>query len=125
MAFSGKYELECQENYEEFLEATGFANAKTDFKVLTEVVQDGDTFCWSQMIPNWTWTNTFTIGKECELESMRRTKFFATPTMEGGIISIPFPEYHFTAELCEGKLIITCTSTGEKGVTMKRINKRI
>ncbi|KAK6298724.1 gastrotropin-like [Coregonus clupeaformis] len=125
MAFSGKYKLESQENYDEFLEAIGFANAKTDFKVITEVLQEGDDFTWSQMIPNWTWTNKFTIGKECELETMRRSKFTTTVTMEGGKIAIPFPQYHFTAEISGEKLIMLCTTPGEKGVTMKRISKRI
>ncbi|XP_029510397.1 gastrotropin-like [Oncorhynchus nerka] len=125
MAFSGTYELESQENYDEFLEAIGFANAKTDFKVITEVLQEGDDFTWSQIIPNWTLTNKFTIGKECELESMLRTKFVTTVTMEGGKIIIPFPQYHFTAEISGDKLIMLCTTAGEKGVTLKRINKRI
>uniref|UniRef100_A0A674BRE4 Cytosolic fatty-acid binding proteins domain-containing protein n=1 Tax=Salmo trutta TaxID=8032 RepID=A0A674BRE4_SALTR len=65
MAFSGKYELESQENYE-FLEAIGFDNAKTDIKVITEVLQEGDDFTWSQ----------------------------TTFTMEGGKIAISFPQYH-------------------------------
>uniref|UniRef100_A0AAY5KD35 Cytosolic fatty-acid binding proteins domain-containing protein n=1 Tax=Esox lucius TaxID=8010 RepID=A0AAY5KD35_ESOLU len=103
----------------------GFSNAKTDFKVITEVIQEGDNFTWSQIIPNWTWSNKFTIGKECELEDMKRSKFMATATMEEGKISVPFPQYHFTAEISGEKLIITCTIPGEKGVTMKRINKRI
>ncbi|KAL0973996.1 hypothetical protein UPYG_G00214070 [Umbra pygmaea] len=125
MAFAGKYELEKQENYDEFLEAIGFAKAKTNNKVITEVVQDGDNFIWSQMIPNWTWTNTFTIGKECELEDMRGNKFMSTATMDGGKISVPFPDYHFTAEISGGKLILHCTTPGEKSVTMTRISKRI
>ncbi|XP_070994832.1 gastrotropin-like [Oncorhynchus clarkii lewisi] len=125
MAFSGTYELESQENYDEFLEAIGFAHAKTDFKVITEVLQEGDDFTWSQIIPNWTLTNKFTIGQECELESMLRSKFVTTVTMEGGKIIIPFPQYHFTAEISGDKLIMLCTTTGEKGVTLKRINKRI
>uniref|UniRef100_A0A4W5JPG1 Fatty acid binding protein 6 n=1 Tax=Hucho hucho TaxID=62062 RepID=A0A4W5JPG1_9TELE len=110
MAFSGKYELESQENYDEFLEAIGFANAKTDIKVITEVLQEGNDFTWSQVIPNWTWTNKFTIGKECELETMRRSKFTTTVTMEGGKIAIPFPQYHFIAEISGEKLIMVRAS---------------
>ncbi|TKS72454.1 Gastrotropin [Collichthys lucidus] len=125
MAFSGKYELESQDKYEEFLEAIGLLNAKTDHKVVTEVVQDGNKFTWTQSIPNWTWSNTFSVGEECELTTMMGSKFKAPVTMEGGKISVQFPQYHFTAELIEDKLVMHCTIPGEKGVTFKRVSRRI
>ncbi|XP_026186389.1 gastrotropin-like isoform X2 [Mastacembelus armatus] len=123
MAFSGKYELESQENYEKFLETIGLLNAKTDHKVVTEVVQDGNNFIWTQTIPNWTWSNKFTVGQECELTTMTGSKFETLVTMEGGKISLQFPQYQFTAELIEDKL--NCVTPGEKGVTFKRVSKRI
>ncbi|XP_040904234.1 gastrotropin-like [Toxotes jaculatrix] len=125
MAFTGKYELESQENYEEFLEAIGLLNAKTDHKVVTEVVQDGKKFTWTQTIPNWTWSNTFTVDQECELTTMMGSKFKAPVTMEGGKISVQFPQYQFTAEIIDDKLVMNCTTTGEKGVTFKRVSKRV
>uniref|UniRef100_A0A8D3CQI7 Fatty acid binding protein 6 n=1 Tax=Scophthalmus maximus TaxID=52904 RepID=A0A8D3CQI7_SCOMX len=124
MAFTGKYELESQENYEEFLDTLGLLNAKTDHKVVTEVVQDGHHFTWTQSIPKWTWSNTFTIGQECELVTMKSSKFKATVTMDGGKVVIPFPQYHFTAEINGDKLVMTCITPGEKGVTFKRVSKR-
>lgn len=54
---------------------TGLSNAKTDHKVITEVVQDGDKFTWTQSIPNWTWSNSFTVGEECELKTMTGANF--------------------------------------------------
>lgn len=125
MAFTGKYELESQDKYEEFLEALGLLSAKTDHKVVTEVVQDGNDFTWEQSIPNWKWSNKFTVGQECELVTMAGTKFSAPVTLEGGKILIQFPQYHFTAEIIEDKLVMTCVTPGEKGVTFKRISKRI
>ncbi|KAG7518191.1 gastrotropin-like [Solea senegalensis] len=125
MAFTGKYELESQEKYEEFLEAVGLSSAKTDHKVVTEVVQDGDSFTWTQSIPNWTWSNNFTVGQECELATMKGSKFKATVALEDGKISIPFPQYHFTAEIKDDKLLMNCVTPGEKGVTFKRVSKRI
>ncbi|XP_034454180.1 gastrotropin-like [Hippoglossus hippoglossus] len=125
MAFTGKYELEIQENYEEFLDALGLLNAKTDHKVVTDVVQDGDNFTWTQSIPNWTWSNSFTIGQECELMTMKGPKFKATVTMADNKISIDFPQYSFTAEISEDKLVMICITPGEKGVTFKRVSKRI
>lgn len=53
----------------------GLLNAKTDHKVITEVVQDGNNFTWTQTIPNWTWSNQFSVGQECELATMTGSKF--------------------------------------------------
>ncbi|XP_051276767.1 gastrotropin [Dicentrarchus labrax] len=125
MAFTGKYELETQDKYEEFLEAIGLLNAKTDHKVVTEVVQDGNNFTWTQTIPGWTWSNQFSVGQECELKTMTGSNFKAPVTFEGGKISVEFPQYHFTAEIVEDKLVMYCITPGEKGVTFKRISKRI
>ncbi|XP_059202724.1 gastrotropin-like [Centropristis striata] len=125
MAFAGKYELESQDNYEEFLEVIGLLNAKTDHKVVTEVVQDGNDFTWTQTIPNWKWSNKFTVGQECELVTMTGATFTAPVTMEGGKILIQFPQYRLVAEIIDDKLVMNCTTTGEKGVTFKRISKRI
>ncbi|XP_028315902.1 gastrotropin-like [Gouania willdenowi] len=125
MAFTGKYELESQENYEAFLEAIGLLSAKTDHKVVTEVVQDGNNFSWTQSIPNWAWSNTFTIGQECELTTMKGSKFKAFVKMEGGKLSVQFPQYQFIAEMVEDKLVMTCTIPGDKGVVFKRTSKRV
>ncbi|XP_070693149.1 gastrotropin-like [Pempheris klunzingeri] len=125
MAFNGTYELESQENYEEFLEAIGLLSAKTDHKVVTTVAQEGNDFTWTQSIPNWTWSNKFSVGQECELTTMMGSKFKAPVTMEGCKISVQFPQYLFTAELIEDKLLMNCTTSGEKGVTFKRVSKRI
>ncbi|XP_029021912.1 gastrotropin-like [Betta splendens] len=125
MHFSGKYELESQENYEAFLEAIGLLHAKTDHKVITEVVQDGNDFTWTQTIPNWTWSNKFTVGRECELTTMTGSAFTALVREDGGKISIQFPQYLFTAEMTDDKLVMVCETSGEKGVTFKRVNRRI
>ncbi|XP_015256043.1 PREDICTED: gastrotropin [Cyprinodon variegatus] len=125
MAFAGKYQLETQENYEEFLEATGLQNAKTEHKVVTEVVQDGDNYTWTQTIPGWSWSISFTIGKECEMESIKGVTFKGTVTMKDGKICLQFPEYFFTAEIIDDKLVMICVTPGEKGVAMKRVCKRI
>lgn len=58
-----------------FSSVTGLLSAKTDHKVITEVVQNGNDFTWTQTIPNWTWSNTFSVGQECELVTMKGIKF--------------------------------------------------
>ncbi|KAJ0049971.1 hypothetical protein NL108_006628, partial [Boleophthalmus pectinirostris] len=80
--------------------------AKTDHKVITEVHQDGNNFTWTQTVPNWTWSNSFTAGQECELSTMTGKKFKAPVIMENGKISIQFPQYHLTTEIVDDKLIM-------------------
>ncbi|XP_077434948.1 gastrotropin-like [Vanacampus margaritifer] len=125
MSFAGKYELESQENYEEFLKAIGLLSAKTDSKIQTEVLQEGNNFTWTQTIPNWTWSNKFTAGQECELLTMTGSKFKAPVRMEGGKISVHFPQYLFAAEMVNDKLVMKCITPGEKGVTFTRVSKRM
>lgn len=61
--------------YLDFFFAKGLLSAKTDSKVQTEVLQDGNDFTWTQTTPNLTWSNKFTTGQECELLTMTGSKF--------------------------------------------------
>ncbi|KAI1898421.1 hypothetical protein AGOR_G00072160 [Albula goreensis] len=130
MAFTGKYEVESQENYDEFLKRIGIPDDVIEkgrsFKTVTEVVQNGNEFTWSQIYPNKTMTNKFIIGQECEMETMSGTKFKATVTMEDGKVCVKFPNYQQMVEICGDKLIECCTVSGAKGtLTMKRTSKRV
>ncbi|KAJ0003070.1 hypothetical protein NQD34_008219 [Periophthalmus magnuspinnatus] len=125
MTFTGIYELETQENYVEFLEAIDLLKAKTDGKVITEIQQDGNNFTWTQKSTNHTWPNTFTVGQECELATMTGVKFKAPVIMENGQLKIQFPMYHLTAEMVDDKLVLICATPGEKGVTLKRVFRRL
>ncbi|MGH0123223.1 UNVERIFIED_CONTAM: hypothetical protein FKN15_011247 [Acipenser sinensis] len=93
-----------------------------NFKIVTEVIQNGNEFTWSQVYPQKTMTNKFVIDQESEMESMVGKKFKATVTLEGGKITVRFPNYQHTAEISGGKLV-ECSTSG--GVTMKRTSKRI
>lgn len=47
-----------------------------NFKIVTEVVQNGDEFTWSQIYPGGkSMVNKFVIGKESEMETMGGKKF--------------------------------------------------
>lgn len=122
-----------------WLPVAGLLSAKTDHKVVTEVVQDGNDFTWTQSIPNWSWSNKFQVGQECELVTMKGVRFkvshrnwllYCPPpswccrwasgwgshlavlhpqapvSMEGGKISVQFPQYHFSAEIIDSKLVM-------------------
>lgn len=63
-----------------FLHSTGIPDdiieKGRDYKLITEVTQDGDNFSWTQLYPaNAKVTNTFTIGKECDMETIGGKKF--------------------------------------------------
>lgn len=47
-----------------------------NFKIITEVQQDGQDFTWSQSYSGGNiMSNKFTIGKECEMQTMGGKKF--------------------------------------------------
>uniref|UniRef100_A0A8C0FJC8 Fatty acid binding protein 6 n=1 Tax=Bubo bubo TaxID=30461 RepID=A0A8C0FJC8_BUBBB len=75
MAFAGKYEFEGDENYDDFVKKIGLPSDKVEMgrncKIVTEVAQNGNDFTWTQHFPGGhTTTNTFTIGKEADMETM-------------------------------------------------------
>ncbi|XP_048344416.1 gastrotropin isoform X1 [Sphaerodactylus townsendi] len=94
-----------------------------NYKIVTEVIQNGDEFTWSQIYPGGkSMSNCFVIGKESEMETMGGKKFKATVKMEGGKMVATFPNYHHTAEIIGNKLVEISTVAG---VTFKRISKRM
>uniref|UniRef100_A0A8C4J4N2 Fatty acid binding protein 6 n=1 Tax=Dromaius novaehollandiae TaxID=8790 RepID=A0A8C4J4N2_DRONO len=110
MAFTGKYEVESDENYDDFMKKIGIPSdiieKGRNFKIVSEVVQNGDEFTWSQHYPGGhSMNNKFTIGKEADLEAVGGKKFKATVKMEDGKIVADFPNYHHTAEISGGKLV--------------------
>lgn len=47
-----------------------------NYKIITEVIQNGDEFTWSQIYPGGkSMSNKFVIGKESEMETMGGKKF--------------------------------------------------
>ncbi|XP_078506877.1 gastrotropin [Lissotriton helveticus] len=126
MSFTGKYEVESQENYEAFMNLIGIPSDVTargkDFKIVTEVVQNGNDFTWSQIYPGQTMTNKFTIGQESDMETMAGKKFKATVRQEGEKLVVDFPKYHHTSEIVGGKLVETSVAGG---VTFKRTSKKV
>ncbi|KAK5859709.1 hypothetical protein PBY51_021242 [Eleginops maclovinus] len=104
MAFAGKWETESQEGYDAFCKLVGIPDeviAKgRDYKLVTEVTQNGNTFTWTQLYPaNAKVTNTFTVDKESDMETIGGKKFKATVHMNGGKLTVDFPNYHHTSEI--------------------------
>ncbi|KAG8579655.1 hypothetical protein GDO81_010993 [Engystomops pustulosus] len=126
MAFTGKFEVESQENYDGFMKLIGIPDEQIEkgrnFTYTTEVVQNGNDFTWSQIYPGFTLTNKFTVGQESDLETMGGKKFKATVRLEGGKLVVDFPKYNHTSEIVGGKLVETSVAGG---VTFKRISKKV
>ncbi|KAI4877601.1 hypothetical protein NFI96_027354 [Prochilodus magdalenae] len=131
MAFAGKWELESQQGYDEFCKLIGIPDdvreKGRDYKLVTEVVQNGDEFSWTQFYTaTHSLTNKFVVNKESDMETIGGKKFKATVNMEGGKLSVSFPNYHHTSEISGGKLVETSTATSAKGpVVLIRTSKKI
>ncbi|NWV08599.1 FABP6 protein, partial [Ptilonorhynchus violaceus] len=126
MAFTGKYEFESDENYDAFVQKIGLSSDKVELgrncKIVTEVVQNGNNFTWTQHFPGGhSTTNTFTVGQEAEMETIGGKKFKATVKLEDGKLVADFPNYRHTSEISGGKLVETSTCAG---VVYKRTSKK-
>ncbi|XP_072259205.1 gastrotropin-like [Pyxicephalus adspersus] len=126
MAFTGKYEVESQQNYDDFMKVIGIPDEQIEkgrsFNYTTEVVQKGNDFTWTQIYPGFTLTNNFTVGQESEMQTMGGKKFKATVRLEGGKLVVDFPKYNHTSEIVGGKLVETSIAGG---VTFTRTSKKV
>ncbi|XP_068129208.1 gastrotropin-like [Hyperolius riggenbachi] len=126
MAFSGKWEMESQENYDSFMKLVGIPDEKIekgrDYKYTCEVVQNGNDFTWSNIYPGYTLTNKFTVNQESDMETMGGKKFKATVKLEDGKLVTNFPNYVHTTEIAGGKLVETSIAGG---ITFKRVSKKV
>ncbi|KAI4820702.1 hypothetical protein KUCAC02_028673 [Chaenocephalus aceratus] len=74
MSFSGRYQLESQENFEPFMKAIGLPDELIqkgkDIKSISEIEENGDHFKVTVTTGSKVLVNSFTIGKEAELETV-------------------------------------------------------
>ncbi|NXD62146.1 FABPL protein, partial [Eolophus roseicapillus] len=87
MSFTGKYELQFQENFEPFMKAIGLPEEQIqkgkDIKSVSEIVQDGKKFNITVTTGSKVLHQQFTIGEECELEMLSGEKVKTIVQMEG------------------------------------------
>eukprot|EP00069_Balaena_mysticetus_P014434 bmy_22310T0 len=127
MNFSGKYQVESQENFEPFMKAVGMPDdliqKGKDIKGVSEIVHNGNHFKFTIITGSKVIQNEFTLGEECELEFLTGEKVKAVVQLEGenklvttlkGIKSVT----EFNGD--------TATSTMTLGdIVFKRISKKI
>ncbi|XP_062930585.1 fatty acid-binding protein 1, liver-like isoform X1 [Mobula hypostoma] len=127
MAFTGKYELESQENFEQLMKALGFSDdiikKYKDKSSAVEFSQDGDSFQCTYHFGNRVITNNFTIGQETEFVSFTGHKVKALAKLEGeNKLVVTMDGLTVVMEMSGDRIIETFTN-GE--VTFKKISKRI
>ncbi|KAF1590326.1 UNVERIFIED_CONTAM: Fatty acid-binding protein, liver, partial [Eudyptes pachyrhynchus] len=87
MNFSGKYQLQSQENFEPFMKAIGLPEdliqKGKDIKGVSEIVHEGKKIKLTITYGPKVVRNEFTLGEECELETMTGEKVKAVVKLEG------------------------------------------
>ncbi|NWQ81120.1 FABPL protein, partial [Columbina picui] len=127
MSFTGKYQLQSQENFEPFMKAIGLPDEQIqkakDLKSTTEIVQDGKNFKVTVTTGSKVIHNEFTIGQEFDMELMTGEKAKAIIQMEGDNKLIGTLKGVQSVTELNGD---TITHTMTKGdISCKRISKRI
>ncbi|NXK90406.1 FABPL protein, partial [Formicarius rufipectus] len=127
MSFTGKYELQSQENFEPFMKALGLPDDQIqkgkDLKSTTEIVQDGKKFKVTVTTGSKVLKNEFTIGEECEIEMLSGEKAKGIVQMEGNNKLIANVKGLKSITELNGDTITHTMTLGD--LTCKRVSKRI
>ncbi|XP_051010521.1 fatty acid-binding protein, liver [Acomys russatus] len=127
MNFSGKYQLQSQENFEPFMKAMGLPDdliqKGKDIKGVSEIVHEGKKVKLTITYGSKVIRNEFTLGEECELETMTGEKVKAVVKMEGDNKMVTsFKGMKSVTEL-NGDTITNTMTLGD--IVYKRISKKI
>ncbi|XP_047379523.1 fatty acid-binding protein, liver [Sciurus carolinensis] len=127
MNFSGKYQLQSQENFEPFMKAIGLPDELIqkgkDLKGVSEVVQNGKHFKLTITTGSKVIQNEFTLGEECELETMTGEKIKTVVNMEGDNKLVTTLKNIKSVTELNGDTITNTMTLGD--IVFKRISKRI
>ncbi|KAM9810599.1 fatty acid-binding protein, liver-type-like [Neosynchiropus ocellatus] len=126
MAFSGKYQMVCHENFEAFMKAFGmpdeFIKSAKDVMTITEIVQNGDCFKVTETTGDHVLENCFKIGQESELTTVTGEKVKAVVHCEGNKMKVSLQGVECVTELVGDNLVDTMSF---KGIPYKRTSKRM
>ncbi|XP_034162153.2 fatty acid binding protein 1-B.1 [Pangasianodon hypophthalmus] len=127
MSFSGKYQLESQEGFVPFMKAMGLPDdlieKGKDIKSVSEIEQNGDNFKVTVTTGSKVMVNSFTVGQECELETMTGEKVKAIVTKEGNKLKTNLKGIDSVTELVDANTIVHTTTVGN--VVLKTTSKRM
>ncbi|XP_051524534.1 fatty acid binding protein 1-B.1 [Myxocyprinus asiaticus] len=127
MSFTGKYMLESQEGFVEFMKAVGLPDdlieKGKDIKSISEIEQNGDQFKVTVTTGSKVLTNTFTIGQEAEIENLAGEKVKAVVTKDGNKLKVVLNRVTSITELVDGNTIVDTLTLGD--IVYKRVSKRV
>ncbi|XP_054028298.1 fatty acid-binding protein, liver-like [Dryobates pubescens] len=127
MSFTGKYELQSQENFEPFMKAIGLPDDQIqkgkDIKSTSEIVQDGNKFKFSVTTGSKVITNEFTIGEEFEFTLPTGQKAKAVFQLEGDNKLVGTMQGMKYVNELKGDIMTSVLTMGD--IVYKRVNKRI
>ncbi|NXB74913.1 FABPL protein, partial [Donacobius atricapilla] len=127
MSFTGKYELQSQENFEPFMRALGLPEDQIqkgkDLKSISEIVQDGKNFTITVTTGSKVIKNQFIIGEESEIEMLNGEKVKVVVQMEGNNKLIAQMKGMKSTTELNGDIITHTMTMGD--LTLKRVSKRV
>ncbi|KAK0139854.1 Fatty acid-binding protein, liver-type [Merluccius polli] len=127
MAFTGKYELESQENFEAFMKAIGLPDELIqkgkDIKSISEIEETGDSFKVTVTTGSKVLVNTFTVGQEADLETVTGEKVKAVVMRDANTLKVSLKGIESVTELVDANTIVNTMTLG--GIVYKRISKRV
>ncbi|NXT62212.1 FABPL protein, partial [Chaetops frenatus] len=127
MSFTGKYELQHQENFEPFMRALGLPEDQIqkgkDLKSISEIVQDGKKFKVTVTTGSKVVKNEFTIGEESEMEMLNGEKVKVVVQMEGNNKLVAQMKGMSSVTELNGDILTHIMTMGD--LTLKRVSKRI
>ncbi|NXB04302.1 FABPL protein, partial [Cnemophilus loriae] len=127
MSFTGKYELQSQENFEPFMKALGLPEDQIqkgkDIKSVSEIVQDGKKFSITVTTGSKVLKHEFTIGEESEVETPNGEKVKAIMQMEGNNKLVTQVKGMKSVLELNGDTLTHTMTLGD--LTFKRVSKRV
>ncbi|KAJ4942101.1 hypothetical protein JOQ06_011970 [Pogonophryne albipinna] len=127
MSFSGRYQLESQENFEPFMKAIGLPDELIqkgkDIKSISEIEENGDHFKVTVTTGPKVLVNSFTIGKEAELETVTGEKVKSVVHREGNKLKVCLKGIESITEMVDANTILNTMTVA--GIVYKRTIKRI
>ncbi|XP_051950982.1 fatty acid binding protein 1-B.1-like [Xyrauchen texanus] len=127
MSFTGKFLLETQEGFVEFMKAVGLPDdlieKGKDIKSLSEIEHNGDQFKVTVTTGPKVLSNTFMIGQETEIENLTGEKVKAVVTKEGNKLKVVLNRVTSITELVDDNTIVNTMTLGD--IVYKRVSKRV
>ncbi|XP_043556872.1 fatty acid-binding protein, liver-like [Chiloscyllium plagiosum] len=127
MAFNGRYELQSQDKFAEFMKAIGLSDdlieKGKDQKSTSEIVETGDHFKITVTTGSKVLVNEFTIGEETEIESPTGDKIKAIVNRDGNNKLVAKIQNITSVTEINGDQLTNTMTIGD--IAYKRISKRI